>query len=208
MKLKAKAILILVFIFLSPAVLLGSNDPASIFDSGEHCVAYRTKKRIFLLYNVEVIGKNCDISSEIIPVVGDKYFFELTAPIQSFQSGEIERDRDVAKILKQDIRRDVVFRSVSMTKQEWGELYKKGEFILSGTITIGENKFPLDAKVEMIKSENGVEVLGLVQTNFKNFKIDPPKMAAGLAARVSNKVEFIFRIQSAQTLGAGSLLKL
>mgnify|MGYP000134285359 CR=1 FL=1 len=68
---------------------------ASLLQNGDHCVAYKTEKRIFLVKNVTVIGKNCDVSSQVIPQVDGSFSIEMSVPVEGFHSGEPERDRDV-----------------------------------------------------------------------------------------------------------------
>lgn len=177
----------------------------SIFHSGEHCVAYRTKKVLFLVRTVEVVGRNCDVSSQIMPEVGGKYYVEVLIPVDAFKSGEPERDRDVSKILSPGGSPNVTFRSISMTKAEWEKAFTQETFELDGQIQIGETSNPVKATVKLVKGEDGVEVDGLVKATFKSLGLKPPRMAFGMMARVKDDIELHFHLNGAKTLGINSL---
>ena len=63
-----------------------------------------------LVRNVDVVGKNCELTAQMVPEVGGVYSFELSVPVSKFESGESERDRDVIKILKANKQGELVFK--------------------------------------------------------------------------------------------------
>ena len=114
-----KHVFVAICILLGPSFALGSLSISKVFTSEDHCVAYHTEKTFFLLRTVDVFGKNCDISSQVIPEPGDKSYVEVAIPILSFESGEVERDRDVAKLLQVDKAKEIIFQSESLIIQDW-----------------------------------------------------------------------------------------
>ena len=59
-------------------------------------MAYRVKKKSLSFFSGTVVGKNCDISVQLLPVVGGGCQVEVNIPIGSFDSG----DKDGMKTLR------------------------------------------------------------------------------------------------------------
>src|SRR5690349_18815173 len=112
---------VLVFVSASSWALV----PPSIFDSGQHCVAYKVTKTTFFLANSSVMGKNCDVSAQVLPEVGGTYHIEVNVPIRGFSSGDMERDKDVMGILKVHERPDLTFKTKTMKAEQWRNLFEK-----------------------------------------------------------------------------------
>lgn len=178
---------------------------ASLLQNGDHCVAYKTEKKMFLIRNVTVIGKNCDVSAQVIPQVDGQFAIEMNVPAGGFRSGEPERDKDVAKVLKADKESNIVFRSNPMTADEWKEKIQGGGFPLKGELEIGNEKFPVEAQVKIAKVDENFEADGVIKTKFKDFKMEPPKLVGGIMASVKQDLELHFHIQGQKTLGLDSI---
>lgn len=178
---------------------------ASLLAPGEHCVAYKAEQKMFFVRNVSVIGKNCDVSSQIIPQVDGSYSFEMIVPVQGFRSGEPERDRDVVKTLKADEKSEMLFRSTPLTAEDWKTKIKSGSFPLKGELEIGKEKFPVEAVVRVARAESGFEADGVIKTTFKDFKINPPKLVGGVMGSVKPDLELHFRVLGQRTLGMDSI---
>ena len=205
---KFKAIIIFAFALLLPFQFAAAGDKfTEIFPKEESCVAYRTEKTFFFVRTVTVVGKNCDMSAEVIPEPGDKFHIEMTVPISGFESGEIERDRDVAKLLKADISKSLNYVSESISLGVWKEKIAEGHFSLEGQLFIGKKPYPITIEIDRKKAEDGEEVfLGVSKSKFKSFGIDPPALFAGIGAKVSSKLELLFKLQAREVLGAQSLM--
>ena len=178
---------------------------ASVLQTGDHCVAYKAEKKIFLIKTVTVIGKNCDVSSQVIPQVDGSYAIEMSVPVLSFHSGEPERDRDVVKVLKGDVESNLVFRSAPMTADQWKEKIKVGAFPLKGELEIGKESYPVEAQITVAKAADGFEADGIIKAKFKDFKMDPPKMFGGMMASVKQDLELHFHVLGDRTLGMDSI---
>lgn len=177
----------------------------SLFNPGEHCVAYKAKKRLFLVRTIEVVGRNCEVSSQIIPVLGDQYYVEVNIPAATFRSGELERDRDVTKLLSRDKQDSLIFKTKAMNKVQWQELLQKAPFEIDGELQIGGKAYPVKALVSLNKTADDIEVDGLIKTEFKAFEMKPPTLALGIAAKVKEELELHFHLLGSKTLGIDSL---
>lgn len=179
---------------------------APIFEPESHCVAYQAHKVMFLVRSVEVIGHNCKVSSQVIPEVGGKFYFELRIPAGSFESGETKRDQDVYKVLQAKSHPDMFYKTPSRTQEEWVELLKKKTFVLEGQLSIAGRKHQVAATVSMSEEADGVVALGEIRTNFEHLGLKPPAMGMGLLARVKNNMALHFRLRADKTLGMDSIL--
>lgn len=177
-----------------------------LFNNGEHCVAYKTRKTLFLVRTVDVVGKNCEVSSQVLPVPGDKYYIEVLVPVDAFKSGEPERDRDVAKILGAGGKTHVVFKSNAFSKEEWNKFLEAQSFELEGEIQVGTEVRPLKVQTALVKNAEGsIEVDGVAKVTFKEVGLKPPQMGFGMMASVKQQLELHFHLIGAKTLGINSL---
>jgi hypothetical protein len=190
----------MLFAGLAPAMA-----PDALFEEGSHCVAYRAEKVTFLFKKDEVIGKNCDISAQVLPEVGGLYHIEVNVPVRSFNSGDADRDKDVVKILKMEERPEITFRTKAMNADEWRELFKKENFDLDGEIYIGSKSFPLKMAAHYTAKEDSAEVNGIIHLKFEDLDIRPPRVGAGLIAKAKPELELHFNLVSGRILGADSI---
>ena len=175
--------------------------PLSLFDHGQHCVAYRAKKTMFLVRSVQVVGRNCEVSTKIIPIPGGKSYFEATVPVSEFESGESQRDRDVRKVLKASTHPNMVFRSEERTMEEWKAIQPGAPIQLKGELEIGGKKTPIQAQAQLVRTEGGLEIDGVVKTRFEDLGLKPPQLVMGLMAQVKQDLELHFHFLGNRTLG-------
>lgn len=180
-----------------------AND--SLFDGASHCVAYKTKKKILMIHRVNVVGYNCQVSTQIVPEVDEKYHFEMQVQARGFESGESERDRDVQKILKAESFPQISFKTSGRSKSEWQALLDKKVFLLDGNLEIGGSSYPVSANVTL-DSKNKIHIAnGWVTRKFTELGISPPKLGMGILASVADKVELHFQIRADKILGIDSI---
>ncbi|MGE0762266.1 MAG: YceI family protein [Bdellovibrionales bacterium] len=177
-----------------------------MLDTGSHCVAYRARKRLLLLASVQVVGKSCQVSAQVTPEVGGKYRIEIGFPITSLQSGEPERDLDVAKLLGADMDPDLRFVTEALSLEQWQALMKKEKGEVAGELRFADKIKPLQASLVLLKGEQGVEVDGLIKTTFSALHLKPPVIAMGLFAKVRDELELHFHFLGSRTLGAETIL--
>jgi hypothetical protein len=174
----------------------------SMFEAGKHCVAYKVRKKSLSLFSSTIIGKNCEISVQLLPVVGGDYQVEVSIPINSFDSEDKERDRDVREILKESEQPDIVFRSKVMTEKVWRETLKKTSIKLDGDLEIAGKSYPVSVPVDIVKTAGGIEADGVLTVPFGKFDLQPPKVGGGVIAKVDSDLEMHFHIMSEKVLGA------
>lgn len=176
----------------------------SLFDEGSHCVAYRARKTMFLVTSNEVVGKNCDVSAQVLPDLGGLYHIEVNIPIKGFQSGDTTRDEDVMKTLKADVKPEITFHSKSLTAEQWRGMMQKPQFEIEGDLTIGEKSYPVKLTSHYIDRDDG-EVDGMTTVKFADFGITTPKVAGGLVAKAKPDFELHFHLQGNRILGADTI---
>jgi polyisoprenoid-binding protein YceI len=177
----------------------------SKLEGGDHCVAYRVEKTMFFVKGVEVVGRNCDISAQILPEVGGLYRIEVNIPIDKFSSGEAERDKDVRKILKADVKPEMTFRSKALTTAQWNELLVTKDFVLEGELSIGEKFYPLKVIANHEMGEPTGNIDGVAKATFSDFELKPPKVGGGVIAKTKKNIELDFHLQVGRILGADFL---
>lgn len=177
----------------------------STLDPGAHCVAYKVEKVVLFISKSEVVGKNCDISAQVLPEVGGLYHIEVIIPVRSFNSGDADRDKDVADILKADQKPEMTFRSKAMTADQWKALFTKGDFEVEGELSIGNKSYPLKLHSKYLTTDDGAEVDGIAKVRFSDFDISPPKVVGGVLAKAKPDLELDFHLLSQRILGADSI---
>ncbi|NQZ02032.1 MAG: YceI family protein [Bdellovibrionales bacterium] len=175
------------------------------FPEGKSCVAYKTKKVLFLVSTVTVVGQNCQVSAEVIPEPDNNFHLEIGIPISGFKSGEAERDREVAQLLKVDVAKDLEFISESISMDQWRRRIAQGEFDLSGDLKIGKKKYKITIEISQTPEE--AVFVGRHRSKFKKFDMEPPKLLAGLGAKVSDKLQLLFQLNTSEVLGAQSIIE-
>lgn len=190
----------LFFLFLAPAL-----HASSILEDGAHCVAYRAEKVAFFIAKSDVVGKNCEVSAQVLPEVGGLYHIEVNVPVRGFNSGDSERDQDVAKVLKVEERPELTFRTKARTAAQWKELFAKKEFDLEGELTIGAKSFPIVVQSSYISKPEAAEIDGVAHVAFKDFDLVPPRVVGGVVAKTKPGLELHFHLLSNRILGADSI---
>lgn len=183
----------------------GSMAMPSPFEEGSHCVAYQVEKVFLFIKTQTVVGKNCDVSAQVLPELGGLYHIEVNIPIRSFRSGDTERDKDVMRILRAEERPELTFRSKSLSSENWRELFSKKNFDLEGDLTIGENSFPLKIAIDYVDTDERAEVEGYAKVKFADFNLKPPTIAGGIIVKSKPDLELFIRLQSQRILGADSI---
>lgn len=194
-------VLVLFYAGLAPALSVSG----ALFEEGSHCVAYKAEKVMFLFKKDAVVGKNCDISAQVLPEVGGLYHIEVNIPVRSFNSGDPGRDKDVTKILKGEERPEITFRSQGFSRDGWRELFAKERFMLDGHLLIGSKSFPLKMDAHYSEKADNAEVNGTIRLKFKDLDIKPPSVGAGLVTKAKPELELHFNLISGRILGADSI---
>jgi len=190
--------------WLLVASLWAASANLSLLDEGSNCVAYKAQRTTFF-FPGEVVGKNCDISAQVLPEVGGLYHIEVNIPIRSFSSGKADRDEDFAKALHAEEKPEMTYRTKAMTPEQWRALFEKANFDLEGELQIGEKSFPLKLATKYIQGGESDAVDGMANVKFTDFNVTPPKVIGGLVANTKPDVELHFHLLGSRILGADSI---
>lgn len=72
----------------------------TVFQKEDHCLAYQTVKSMFFFVDVEVVGKSCEVTSQVIFSEDHQQFqVVIEVPIRSLDSDNSSRDEHVFEIL-------------------------------------------------------------------------------------------------------------
>lgn len=159
------------------------------FAADKACVAWKTRKRMFMVKKVEPVGVNCalKVSAE---AEKDARRLRVLVPIASFDSGEPSRDKAVLDILKAAVQPELSFLSKPYSAAEWADLLAGRADALEGALTVGGADFPVVLSV----SVSDGAAAGSAKGRFTDYKITPPTVAGGAVAKVANELELLYRI--------------
>ena len=195
--------------FLKAVLLLAMvstmAEASSMFDAGKHCVGYKFKKKSLSMFSGQVVGKNCDISVQLLPVVGGNYQIEVSIPITSFDSGDKDWDQNFRELLKVGEQPDILFHSKEMSEKEWKQVVQKTSITLDGELNINNKTYNVTTPVQIKKVAGGVEVDGMTTVPFSKFELEPPKTMGGLITKTDSDLELHFHLVSEKILGADKI---
>ena len=121
-----------------------------VFAEGEHCVAYRTVKGMFFRFDVEVVGKSCQVSAALFPGDADSGArVAVEVPIESFRSGNFLRDGSVRDLLGAEEQPAVHFVSAPLEIAALRQWISDGRIPLSGVLTVGGRDVPVVFDLEL-----------------------------------------------------------
>ena len=183
-----KTILIAIFFSFS----IESKSKNIIFDK-THCVAWKTKKRMFLTHFLEPIGINCSIKAQF-KKEDSGFYIEVSAPIKNFDSKEPKRDKEIIKILKANIQPTLIIRTKSYSLEEWKSDWRSNKFKSKITIEIGKKRFPLIVEAQKYEERKRLILRGKVVTRFSHLSLSPPSLAWGLITKVSDYLELHYNL--------------
>lgn len=187
------------------ALVSSMAEASSMFDAGKHCVGYKFKKKSLSMFSRQVVGKNCDISAQFLPVVGGGYQVEVSVPITAFDSGDKDWDQDFRDLLKAGEQPDIIFRTKVFTEKEWKQLVEKTSVTVDGELNINNKTYDVSMPVQIKKITGGIEVDGMTTVPFSKFELEPPKTMGGLITKADSDLELHFHLVSDKILGADKI---
>lgn len=184
-------------LFAAAILALGAVLPAAArvpgFEPDKTCVAWKTRKTLFVFKKLEPAGVSCAVKVEAVPENGARRL-RVVVPIASFDSGEGARDKHVLEILKAAVQPELVFLSKPYGAKEWTDLREGRAPLLKGDLRIGGADFPVSLSVSVADGA----AFGSVWTRFGAFNIPAPSVAGGLVAKVAEELELGYRIPLAE----------
>lgn len=177
----------------------------SIFQEGEHCLAYRTVKKMFFLADVDVVGKSCQVKAQSRSI-DEQIQFEFEVPVRSLDSDNGQRDEHVVEILKGYQHFHLRFRSQWMSPEAWKNAIQHKEAILAGELEVRGKTFPVDFPLRFVPRSGHIQIEGKLVTRFSAFQIEVPTVGpGGMIADVSDDLEIWVQLRTDKIPGADAL---
>lgn len=155
----------------------------------EHCVAWKTRKKMFLFDSTEPVGISCRFESRLRLNADGTGVAELNIPIKSFDSKDKGRDDTVFEILKGDQQPNLILRTMPMQRPELESIWSRSKGTLDVQIEIGHKTSKLQFQYETYL-RGSVRILhGVVKTTFTQLGMQPPSAGGGLVAKVDDVLE-------------------
>lgn len=195
---KFSTILVCVFIF-------GANVWADSihFSENQSCVAWKTRKTMFLVKQVEPVGMNCEIIQKIESAEG-KYSLIVEIPIAKFDSGEPSRDKEVLNILGAKQNPNLKYKSAALDAEVLARM-KSEPVAIDGFLEVDGRPYPVQFMVKATALGTDTIFEGQSIGKFSDFKIGRIKVALGLIASVDDYLELHFHLLSSKIDGFSAL---
>jgi hypothetical protein len=187
---------ILFIISILPTLIFAEEN---LFNANEHCVAWKTSKRMFLVSNSSPIGKNCGIETEALKIKSD---FQLKGivPVGKFDSGEPSRDSEVVIMLGGEAHPNIIIESEPLSASKLNQILKE-EQMVKGFLTIKGNKNPISIKIKATQKDKEITYFGTMNTSFTALGVEPPSVGGGVVAKVRDELDLLFQFQKSKIKG-------
>lgn len=191
---------VVVVLFSSGFSSLKAEDE-KIFSSGDHCLAYRTPKKMFFFTDVIVIGKSCQINAWTA-TKGTKKRFIVTVPVESLDSDNSRRDGVVMEILKAEDHPYLRFETDWFADSVIRNLLQTGNGNVKGILSFADRSYPVSFQMNFFNEGGHYGIEGHLVTNYTAFEMEPPVGGpGGFMAIVKDKLELLAHLQSDQITG-------
>ena len=162
------------------------------FPSGQNCVAWKARKTMFLFSKSEPVGTNCNITVKVDVPAPSHFQVTVVVPLAEFKSGELERDQEIRKLLKEEVQPDLIFLSDTITARDWPSYLDGSIAAMKGVLKIGGRAYPVILQLQ--KRGDGQPLVGKVDVSLKALEIEAPGFAGGLVAKVDDTIELSFQV--------------
>ena len=152
------------------------NDFLEIFKPGDHCVSYVSYKKVFILNDTKIIGKNCSAQASLSSKKLTHYQVKVNIPIIMFDSDNPNRDKNVAMLLNISKKPNMVFTSKPISSQFLKTILKQENkyFDIEGTIATAMGDIPVSSKVSVSFQGGNYVFYGKIRSTYEAFKIIIP----------------------------------
>ncbi len=203
-----RIIMTLSVIFLVLSVNHSIYAEETVFQEGEHCLAYRTEKAMFFVAEVGVIGKSCQVDSKLFwSDEKGEVRFEVSVPIRTLDSDNGKRDEHVAEILKAHQYPSIHFTTQFITIEEVNQALKNGQISLPGNLEIAGKSFAVMFPVQLSKQRQNLVIEGKLVTSFSDLELQIPSVGpGGMIAEPKDYLEILVQLDAGQILGMEELM--
>ena len=182
-----KLITCLIFIY---CLLLGTQhlNAEVIFQQDDHCLAYQTEESILFFIDSIVIGKTCEISTQVEREDGNTRFL-VNFPISSLDSGVGIRDEDVTEMLSVESNTEISFVSDFLTLEQFRSAITHGKTNLGGMLKIAGKTYKVIFPLKLSEHSGTWLVTGKLISSLSKFGLELPSVLGGLIANTSDYLE-------------------
>jgi len=171
-----------------------------IFQKNDHCLAYQTEETIFLLINSIVIGKTCEISTQVEREAGNIRFV-VSFPIRSLDSGLEMRDDDVTDMLTFESNNDIRFVSDFLTEEQISAALNLGKANLWGMLEIRGKFYKVMFPLMLSEDSGKWLVTGSLVSSISKFDLELPSVLGGVIADTRDQLELLVHLRFNQEQG-------
>ena len=165
-----------------------------IFQKNDHCLAYQTEETIFLLINSIVIGKTCEISTQVEREAGNIRFV-VSFPIRSLDSGLEMRDDDVTDMLTVESNNDIRFVSDFLTEEQISAALTLGKANLWGKLEIRGKFYKVMFPLKISENSGKWLVTGNLVSSITKFGLEIPSVLGGVIADTRDHLELLVHLR-------------
>jgi hypothetical protein len=169
--------------------------PEGVFAPDEHCVAYRTMKEMFWALDVEVVGKSCAVTAALVESA-DGSRITAAVPVNSLDSDNGRRDRQVAEILGGEAHPELSFRSAPIDIAALRAGLPSGSFEIAGTLALDGREYAVEFPLALSERDGRLFVSGELETTFAALGVEIPTVGPGGAiAAPGEDVEILVHLE-------------
>ena len=169
-------------------------DALEIFQQDDHCLAYQTEETIFLFIKSIVIGKTCEISTQVEREAGNTRFI-VSFPISSLDSGLEMRDDDVTDMLTVESNTDIRFVSDFLTEEQISAALTLGKANLWGMLEIRGKFYKVMFPLKLSENSGKWLVTGNLVSSISKFGLELPSVLGGVIADTRDQLELLVHLR-------------
>ena len=159
-----------------------------IFKLDDNCLAYRTEETILLFIDSIVVGKTCEISTQVYNEAGNTKFI-VTFPINSLDSGLEIRDKDVMEMLSVESNSHISFFSDFLSAEQISEALTLGKINLGGMLEIAGMSYKVNFPLKLEEYSGKWLVTGIFVSSLSKFGLELPSVFGGIIADTRDYLE-------------------
>jgi hypothetical protein len=146
------------------------------------------------------VGRSCEVSAKLVVVDAGSQVV-VSVPIKSLRSGNMLRNGSVADLLGVKLQPDLRFISDPINADALRDDIARGNFVLPGTLSLGEKPYPVEFPLEIVETGAQRIVKGRLETTFEAFSVEVPTVMGGFIAKPHEELELIVHLDVAQVDG-------
>ena len=165
-----------------------------IFQQGDHCLAYKTEETILLFIDSIVIGKTCEISTQV-EREAETTRFVVSFPIRSLESGIDMRDDDVTEMLSVESNTDIRFVSDFLTGEQINTALTQHKIKLRGMLEVGGKAYKVLFPLKFSEHHGKWLITGKLVTSLSELGLELPSVLGGVVADTRDYLELLVHLR-------------